>query len=208
MLIDLLDGDAYRYGTSPNRWTFSWLVVISTLMFAGEILAQNSELRPYGDPSVRTAVDAQLKRIYELTTGPGVHIELLTKENPIQLSDAVGAEFSASLVDGSPARIVGTVWTKQGKYSIEFYRVGGRLIMVYETFAFFVEAAPPDAWHNFMGLPAWESRIYYGSQGEVAYAESRGTQAPAPESNGKKLQQDAARLDKLLNASAARWDRR
>jgi len=208
MLVDRLYDAAYRYSVPPNWWKLSCMVAILALVFGGKIHAENPQLRTYGDPSARTAVDARLRRIYELANGPGTHIELLTSDNPLQLSDAVGTELSASMVDGSPARIVGTVWTKQGKYSIEFYRVGGKLLMVYETFVFFVESAPPDAWHNFMGLPAWESRIYYGAQGEVAYAESHGSQAPAPESNGKKLQQDAARLDKVLNGSAARWERR
>ena len=137
-----------------------------------------------------------------------MQIELLTNGNPLQLRNAVGTELSAAIIDGSVGRIIGTVWTKQGKCSIEFYRVGDKLLMVYETFSFFVESAPRDAWHNFMGLPAWESRIYYGSQGEVEYAESHGSQAPAPEVNGRKLRQGAERLDKLLNRSSARWERR
>jgi hypothetical protein len=120
----------------------------------------------------------------------------------------VGTELSGSVIDGSLARIVGTFWTSEGKCSIEFYRVGDKLLMVYETFSFFVESAPPDTWHNFMGLPAWESRIYYSAQGEVGYAETHGSQAPAPEINGKKLQQQVERLVELLNRSSARWERR
>ena len=208
MLVDLPYDDACRYRVPPNYWIFSCLVTILALMFGGDTLAQNSELRTYGDPSVRTGVDAQLKVIYERANGPGVHVELLTRDNPLQLRDAVGTQLSASIIDGSAGRIVGTIWTKRGIYSIEFYRVGEKLLMVYETFSFFVESAPPDAWHNFMGLPAWESRIYYGAQGDVAYAESHGSQAPAPVINGKELQQEADRLDKILNRSSARWERR
>jgi hypothetical protein len=183
------------------------MVAILALIFGGKTLAQNSELRTYGDPSIRTATDAQLKRVYELVTGPGVHIELLTRDNPLQLRNAMGTEVSAAIINGSAGRIVGTVWTK-GKYSIEFYRVGNKLLMVYETFSFFTETAARDTWHNFMGLPAWESRIYYGTQGDVGYAETHGSEAPAPEINGKKLQQGAELLDKLLNRSSARWERR
>ena len=208
MLVDGPFDDTYRYRVPAHGLTFSCLVAILTLMFGGETLAQNSELCTYGDPSVRTAVDAQLKRIYERTAGPGVQIELLTRDNPLQLKNAMGTELSASIIDGSAGRIVGTVWTQRGKCSIEFYRVGNKLLMVYETFSFFVESAPRDAWHNFMGLPAWESHIYYGAHGEVAYAERHGSQAAAPEIDGKKLQQEAGRLDKLLNGSSARWERR
>ena len=208
MLIDRRYDDAYQYSVPPKLRTFSCMVAILALMFGGKTLAQNSELRTYGDPSIRTAIDVQLKRIYELATGPGVQIELLTRDNPLQLRNAVGTELSAAIIDGSAGRIVGTVWTKRGKYAIEFYRVGDKLIMVYETFSFFVESAPRDTWHNFMGLPAWESRIYYGNQGEVGYAETHGSQAPAPEINGTKLQQEAEHLDKLLHRSSARWERR
>jgi hypothetical protein len=112
------------------------------------------------------------------------------------------------MIDGSADRIVGTAWTKRGIYSFELYRVGDKLLMVYETFSFFIESAPADAWHNFMGLPAWESRIYYDAGGEVAYAESHGSRAPEPVINGKKLQQEAKRLVELLNRSSARWERR
>jgi hypothetical protein len=208
MLVDRSYDDAYRDGLPPNWWTFACVAAILALIFAGETFAQDLELRTYGDPSVRTAADAQLKRVYELVTGPGVHIELLTRDNPLQLRSAVGTELSAAITDGSAGRIVGTVWTKRGKYSIEFYRAGDKLLMVYETFSFFTETAPRDTWHNFMGLPAWESRIYYGPQGEVAYAETHGSRAPAPEINGKKLWQQAKRLDELLNRSSARWERR
>jgi hypothetical protein len=207
MLIDCRYDDACRNWVQPKPWILSCMVAVLALMFGGKILAQNSELRTYGDASIRTAIDAQLKRIYELARGPGVQVELLTRDNPLQMGNAVGTELSAAIIDGSAGRIVGTVWTKRGKYSIEFYRVGEKLIMVYETFSFFVESAPRETWRNFMGLPAWESRIYYGAQGEVGYAETHGSQAPAPEINGRKLQQQAEHVVKLLNGSSARWER-
>jgi len=208
MQVDLPRDDACPYRVPPNWWILSCLVTILSLMSGGGIHAQKTELRTYGDPSVRTGVDAQLRTIYEHANGPGVHVELLTRDNPLQLRDALGTQLSASIIDGSAGRIVGTIWTKRGVYSIEFYRVGGKLLMVYETFSFFVESAPPDAWHNFMGLPAWESRIYYDATGDVAYAESHGSQAPTPVINGKELQQEAERLDEILNRSSARWERR
>jgi hypothetical protein len=184
------------------------LIAILVIMSRGEALAEDRELRAYGDPAVRSAVDSQLKRIYELANGPGVQVELLTRDNPLQLPDAVATELTASLAGDSANRIVGAVWTKQGKYSIEFYRAGDRLLMVYETFTFFMESAPSDTWRNFMGLAGWESRIYFGAQGEVGYAETHGRGAPAPERNGRNLQRQAERVGKLLAGSSARWERR
>ena len=52
--------------------------------------------------------------------------------------------------------------------------------MAYATFTWFAESAPRDSWHNFMGFAAWESRVYFGTDGEVGYAETRGRQAPHP----------------------------
>ena len=120
MLVDRPYHDAYRDGVPPSGWTFACLVAILALIFGGETFAQDSELRTYGDPSVRTAADAQLKRVYELVTGPGVHIELLTRDNPLQLRNAVGIEVSAAIIDGSAGRIVGTVWTKRGSIRSSF----------------------------------------------------------------------------------------
>ena len=73
MLVERPYDDAHRYQVPPNWWIFSCLVTILALIFGGETHAQNSELRTYGDPSIRTDVDAQLKRIYERANGPGVH---------------------------------------------------------------------------------------------------------------------------------------
>jgi hypothetical protein len=193
----------------PRNWrTRSCLIAILVFMFGTEAFAEERDLHVYGDPATRSAVDAQLKKIYDLANGPGVQVELLTRDNPLQLPDALATELTASMAGDSANRIVGAVWTKQGKYSIEFYRSGDRLLMVYETFTFFMESAPSDAWRNFMGLAGWESRIYFGAQGEVGYAETRGREAPAPVTNGRKLHDQAERVRRLLVQSPARWERR
>jgi hypothetical protein len=208
MLVDQMDHHINRYRLLRKRWTLSCSVAILALAFGRETLAGESESRTYGDPAVRTALDAQAKRIYELATGPGLQVELITRDNPLQLEGAFGTEATASIIGGSEARILATVWTRQGKYSIEFYREGDKLLMVYETFSFFVESAPPDAWHNFMGLAAWESHIYFDADGKVSFAETSGRQAPPPEIIGKQLLQQSQSLAKLLSRSPARWERR
>jgi hypothetical protein len=184
------------------------LAVTLALIPAAGTFAEDPQTHTSGDPAVRAAVDIQLQRIYELANGPGVRVELLTKDNPLEVKDALGTELSGSVIGGSEGRIVGTVWTRQGKYSVEFYRDGDKLLMVYETFTYFMESAPPDVWRNFMGLPAWERRIYFGPRGEVGYAETRGREAPSPESRQSKLQQQAERLARLLDSSPARWERK
>ena len=208
MQVDSHENRAYRH-RSPRSWR-PGICLIAALVFVlcDGGFAEDEELHVYGDPAIRRAVDEQLKKLYELANGPGVQVELLTRDNPLQLADALAMELTASMAGNSASRIVGAVWTKQGKYSVEFYRAGDKLLMVYETFSFFMESAPKDTWRNFMGLAGWESRIYFDAQGEVGYAETHGREAPAPMSNGRKLQQQVARVSKLLAQSAARWERK
>jgi hypothetical protein len=183
-------------------------VAMQALVLYGEGFAPDSDLRTVGDPTVRAVVDTQVKKIYDLTAGPGVQVELITRDNPLHLKNALSTELTGSIIDGFVVRIVGTVWTSQGRYSVEFYRDTDKLLMVYETFSYFEKSAPPDTWHNFMGLPAWESRIYFDGQGHLGYAETRGPQAPSPEISAKQFPQQAQRVAELLGRSPARWERR
>ena len=208
MQVESHKDHAFRHRSKRNWRARSCLVAFLALMLCGKAFAEDQDLHVYGDPATRSAIDAQLKKIYELAIGPGVQVELLTRDNPLQLRDALATELTGSMTGDSVNRIVGAVWTKQGKYSVEFYRSGNRLLMAYETFSSFMESAPSDAWRNFMGLAGWESRIYFGAQGEVAYAETHGREAPAPEINGRKLQQRAEHVGRLLIQSPARWERR
>jgi hypothetical protein len=183
-------------------------VLLAFILVPGSgTVAQQADATAYGDPAFRTAAEAQLQKIYERTNGPGEHIEVFTRGNPLGLRGALGTEISGSLAQGSLIRIVGSAWTRQGEYSFEFYRDGGRLLMAYATFSWFSESAPRHSWRNFMGLAAWESRVYFGTGGEAGYAETRGPQAPPPDMSGKALQQQAARLIELLEQSPARWTR-
>jgi hypothetical protein len=120
----------------------------------------------------------------------------------LALSHAVGTEATATFVGSAIARVVATVWTTQGKYASEYYRTDNRLVMAYETFAYFEEAAPPGAWRNFMGHAAWERRTYFDSRGGVAYAEARGSHAPAPGGGVDQLRLQADRLVRLLQPRA------
>jgi hypothetical protein len=167
------------------------LLVICALApaWAGE-----PDLRTYGDPSLRTAVDAQRRAIYDIASGPSSQrFFVITRANPMHVKGARG-----TVVEGTIGRIVATVWTKEGKYSVEFYRAGKTLLMAYETFTFFEESAPPGAWRNFMGLAAWERHVYFDSQQNIGYAEARGLKAPAPGIGGEQLQERAQRLAQLL----------
>ena len=199
---------ASSWTPAQNRWPSFCLFVIFAALSVLASLAETSPQRTYGDPAIRTAVDIQLKRIYELTSGSVQQLELLTKDNPLELRGAFATEVTASLVDASMARIVGAVFTNKGKYSFEFYRAGGKLLMVYETFAYFPDAAPHDAWHNFMGLAAWESRIYFDSKNEMGFAETQGPQAPVPDVSVRKAHERVEHLVNLLDHSSSRWVRR
>jgi hypothetical protein len=179
------------------------LLILLLISPATSALADEFEVRTYGDASLRKLVDDRARVIYGALSDPGSrHFFLMTRVNPICQKDAFGTEVSGTVTIGKLSRIVATVWTKEGKYSIEFYRDGETLIMVYETFTFFEEAAPHGAWHNFMGLAAWERRAYFHEH-RIGYAEARGPQAPAPGVGGEQLQKQATRLAQLLRKRTA-----
>ena len=174
-------------------------VVLLVICSIAPAWAAESDLQTYGDPSLRTAVEAQTRRIYDVASGPGgQHIFVMTRGNPMHVKEAQGTEVIGTVVDGVISRIVATAWTKEGKYSVEFYRAGKTLLMVYETFTFFEESAPPGAWHNFMGLAAWERHVYFDPKQKIGYAEARGLRAPVPGVGGEQLQERAQRLAQLL----------
>jgi hypothetical protein len=161
--------------------------------------ADDSKLQTYGDPSLRAAVEARTKAIYDVASGPSSkRIFVMTRGNPMHVKEARGTEVTGTVVDGAIGRIVATVWTKEGKYSVEFYRAGETLLMIYETFTFFEESAPAGAWRNFMGLAAWERHVYFDSRQNIGYAEARGLGAPAPGVGGEQLQERAQLLAQLL----------
>jgi hypothetical protein len=179
---------------------YALAVLLLTISVITPAPAGESELRTYGDPSLRTSMEARTREIYETASAPGSQrIFLMTRSNPMSLKDSRGTEITGTVVGGAISRIVGTVWTKRGKYSVEFYLADKTLVMAYETFTFFEESAPPGAWRNFMGLAAWERRLYFDAHRNIGYAEARGLQAPAPGAGGEQLQEQAQRLVQLLH---------
>ena len=189
----------FRHVLRPFARAPGLLAVLFAICPMTPAWAGKSELQTYGDPSLRTAVDARTKAIYDVASDPSSRrIFVITRGNPMRVKEAQGTEVTGTVVDGTIGRIIATVWTKEGKYSVEFYRAGTALLMVYETFTFFEESAPPGAWRNFMGLAAWERHVYFDSQQNIGYAEARGLRAPAPGAGGEQLQEQAQRLAQLL----------
>jgi hypothetical protein len=158
-----------------------------------------ADVRTYGDPSLRAAVDTHSHSIYDVADKPDAkRISLMTRGNPLSFPGAEGTEATGVLVEGSVGRIVVNVWTKRGRYSVEYYRAQDTLLFVYETFAYFEERAPRHAWRNFMGLAVWERRSYFDERNRIGFAESRGADAPPPGSDGTRLIAQAERLAKLI----------
>ena len=178
-------------------------------LLTGLLLAQaaaaalGADERVAGDPSLRLVVDARTRPIYDGASKPeSPRSFLFTTENVLAMADGVGTE-ATGVTSGAGSRLVATVWSKHGKYSVEYYRSeDGTLLFVYETFVYFSERAPSDAWRNFMGLPAWERRSYFNDSHAIGYATSCGKQAPAPGSGAAELREQANRLAKALGQ---RW---
>src|SRR5215470_10066693 len=152
--------------------TLALLAALLTCNLSVSSSSNEDEVRAFGDPSIRKAIDARAHAVYDNTNKPDVQrIFLITWDNPLSLPDAVGTEASGAFVEGGAvARVVASVWTRHGKYSAEYYQGKNGLFLVYESFVFFENTAPRGAWHNFMGLPAWEGRTYFNEDHSVGYA--------------------------------------
>lgn len=155
--------------------------------------------RLFGDSSLRPKVEGRTRLIYDAGSRPETSRRFLfTTDNLLAVPEAVGTEANAT--SGSAGeRLVATVWSKTGKYSVEYYRSPeGLLLFVYESFVYFTDTAPSDAWRNFMGLAAWERRSYFDGSHAIGYAASRGKHAPPPGSGATELREQAKRLAQAL----------
>jgi len=161
--------------------------------------AGGSDEQQFGDAGLRSGVEVRTRAIYDDGSRPEAPRRFLfTPDNPLSVPEAVGTEASATSGTAGD-RLLATVWSKSGRYSVEYYRSAeGRLLLVYETFVYFAEAAPSDAWRNFMGLAAWERRSYFDDDQVIGYASSRGQQAPRPGSGAVELREQAVRLAMAL----------
>ena len=188
-------------GGSVTRTLF--LVAVLVAPSAARVRADDAELRTLGDPALRAAVDARTRPIYDAAARPDAkRVFLMTRANPLSLEAARGTEATGVVVEGTVGRIVASVWTKSGKYSVEYYRTSQALLFVYETFVYFEEEAPRGAWRNFMGQAAWERRTYFDDRQSVGFAEARGPNAPPPGADGPPLIDRAQRMARLLDAKS------
>ena len=126
-----------------------------------------------GDPAARTAIQAETRRIYDSAKQP---VFWIVPTDPPGLKGFRDAEITGYYAGAALVRIVAGAWDSRGKYSVEYYIASRALIHVYETFEYFEDAAPRDAWRNFKRLPGWERRIYVRN-GKAAYVEASGIEA-------------------------------
>ena len=176
------------------------LVALTMIAAVSPRAYADGEAKRFGDPSLRTAIESRTRAIYDAANGPAAkRVFLLVPDNPLSRAGAHGTEVTGVAAGGDFIRIVASVWTERGKYSIEYYLGEGSLLHVYETFTYFERAAAPGAWRNFMGLPAWERRVYFRGDA-IGYAEATGAGAPDPGSGGPALRVQAQRLIKRLQA--------
>lgn len=170
------------------------LLIAESAMAAGA-----TDERQFGDASLRPRVEVRTRSIYDAGSRPETSRRFLfTTDNLLGIPEALGTEASATF-GTTGDRLVATVWSKTGKYSVEYYRSSKSvLLFVYETFVYFTDTAPSDAWRNFMGLSAWERRSYFDDSHAIGYAASLGKHAPPPGSGAAELHEQAVRLATAL----------
>jgi hypothetical protein len=150
--------------------------------------------RVYGSADLRAPIDARTRQIYDAA---GQRAFRMTRANPLAIPHAQGMELTGTRAGQGFSRIVAFVWTKEGKYGVEYYFDGNKLLLVFETFEYFDTTAPKQAWRNFKGIPGWSRRTYFQGAA-IVYAEAQGADAPAPGAGAEKLITDARKLAMLL----------
>jgi hypothetical protein len=193
LMLTLSVANAIAVPTSTATPTASPEPVQSTAVNDG------ASLQRFGDPSARALIDERAHAIYDTATQSNVEqVAVLTRNNPLSLGHATGTEATGYVIDGFIRRIVANVWTTRGRYALEYLQDPSGLVLVYESLAQFEDVAPKNAWHNFLGLPAWERRTYFDSKHTLAYAETCGVGAPGPGADASRLSDQAQRLTALL----------
>jgi hypothetical protein len=183
------------------------LALLAALVASGASLPSSGnaqdQLRTYGDSSLRDAIAARAQVTYDSTDKPDAkRVHVMTRDNPLSLAGAAGTEATGVFVRDVLSRIVATVWTNRGKYSVEYYQVKDGPFFVWESFVSFEDAAPRGAWRNFMGLPAWERRTYFNDDHRIVYAEGRGRGAPLAGSDAARLNNGSRRITALIRQHA------
>ena len=160
-------------------------------LLASGLFAQATDAKVvHGDSTLKTVITPQTRAIYE--QGGTSHF-LMTQKNLLGLKEAYATEVRAIQSDGRVNRVIASAWTKQGRYSAEYYLSDNRLLLMYETFEYFTETAAQPAWRNFKGFAAWERRSYF-DDGRIGYAETRGH--PAWEVEASSAQ---ARVERVID---------
>lgn len=164
-LVDTIGRISNQRGRIVMKTLFLSMVLFILVAMPARAQQENPG-RSYGDPSLEEADSAEVRFIYRHATGWKT---VLTQENLLDLSKCRGIEITAGFVENAPRRILINAWTDKGKYAAEYYYRGDQLLFVYDTFEYYEDAAPPQPWRNFKGLPAWERRTYFkdGSPGYV-----------------------------------------
>ena len=183
--------DARALGTMIVKFI---LGICLLLLYAPCAIAQPLEYKStFGDSTLKSLMRPEIRAIYERE---GDRVFLLTQQNLFDMAGALAIEVQGIYADSQFNRIIATAWTGEGKYSVEYYLDEATLLYTYETFEYFEESAPANAWRNFKGLTAWEKRSYF-DEGRIGFVEITGSIRPARE-NADRLREDSIRLIEAL----------
>lgn len=157
-------------------------------------MAQEEGKVVYGDASVKASVAPLTRVIYSME---GDWVFMLSRDSPLAFKEGFAIDLQGKVVGNQIRQLVTSEWRPAGRYSAEYYFDENNLIYVDETFEYYEEASPEDAWRNFKGLAAWERRSYF-ENGKIGFAEVVGAGDVAPGSNALHLLEAAHRLRMVL----------
>jgi len=165
------------------------LFVLSVL--GATVLAQKNEQRKsFGDANQKEKIQVKTSAIFKLG---GDWLFALTRRDLLGLNTLEGTELEGAYSEGHFIRIIGMALAEKGKYTVEYYFEKDALLLAYETFEYYSEAAPVGAWRNSKRLAAWERRSYFHGV-RIGFAETRGKNAPNAGTGARTLINTSNRL--------------
>lgn len=178
------------------------IAFVPALLLASPAFSQ--ALQPqqvWGDAAVKAEIEPLTREIYDRSPMSLDWVIALTRDDVLGLPGGFATEISGKRLNGDFARILVTGWARNGKYAGEYYRRGGTLLFVFESFESFDELAKPGAARNFRKLATWERRSWY-REGRLVYSESAGMDAAKAGADGETLRARASNLAKKLEEKA------
>lgn len=172
------------------RQSFILLLAISPLFLS----AQEYSL---GDSSVMAEI---LKKLSAQYGTQDTTLHHLTKKQLLH-SPVNGTEISVDIKKGAIMRVVLWAASGEGMFSEEYIFYDRKLMMVYQSFEFFLEVKTNSRFINIKGARGWETRYFFVDE-KLAFQKTSGAKQTLFAYGEKELMQEKNRLIEFIRPLA------